>query len=115
MKGEFEKAAALDSTYIAPHEGLLRFYLAAPGFLGGSVDRARMEADAITKLNTWRGGLAHSNVAFAAKDTAALIQANEKLIAEYPDSITPYFTLFNVQLAKRQWARRGRRSTGSRS
>ena len=103
VKGEFEKAAALDPTYIAPHEGLLRFYLAAPGFLGGSVDRARMEADAIMQLNTWRGGLAHSNVAFAAKDTAGLIQANEKLAAEYPDSITPYFTLFNVQLAQRQW------------
>ena len=30
--------------------------------------------------------------------------ANEKLIAEYPDSVTPYFTLFNVQLVRRQWA-----------
>ena len=104
VKGEFEKAAQLDPTYIAPREGLLRFYIAAPGFLGGSVDRARMEADAIMKLNTWRGGLAHSNVALAAKDTAALVTANEKLVAEYPDSVTPYFSLFNVQLVRRQWA-----------
>jgi tetratricopeptide repeat protein len=104
VKGEFEKAAALDPTYIAPHEGLLRFYLAAPGFLGGSVDRARGEAEAIMKINSFRGGLAHANVAFAAKDTAGVIRAHEKLIAEYPDSATSYFTLLNVQLVRKQWA-----------
>ncbi len=104
VKGEFEKAASLDPTYIAPHEGLLRFYIAAPGFLGGSIDRARGEAEAITKINAYRGGLAHANVAFAAKDTVGLIKAHEKLIADFPDSTTSYFTLLNVQLVRRQWA-----------
>jgi tetratricopeptide (TPR) repeat protein len=104
VKGEFEKAAALDPTYIAPHEGLLRFYLAAPGFLGGSVDRARGEAEAITKINAFRGGLAHANVAFAARDTMGVIRAHEKLIADFPDSTTSYFTLLNVQLVRHQWA-----------
>ena len=104
VKGEFEKAAALDPTYIAPHEGLLRYYLAAPSFLGGGVDRAREEAAKITAINAYRGGLAHANVAFAAKDTVALLAAHERLVAEYPDSAASYIAVVNVQLARKQWA-----------
>jgi tetratricopeptide (TPR) repeat protein len=103
-KGEFERAVALDSTYVAPREGLLRYYLAAPGFLGGSVDKAREQAAAIAKLNPYRGAMAHGNVAFAAKDTAGFIRANEELVTAYPDSAGPYLTLMNVQLTRKQWA-----------
>jgi tetratricopeptide (TPR) repeat protein len=103
-KGEFERAVALDSSYIAPREGLLRYYLAAPGFLGGSTDNARLQAAAIAKLNPYRGGIAHANVAFAAKDTAGLIRAHEELVVQFPDSATPYLALLNVQVVRKQWA-----------
>ena len=103
-KGEFEKAVSLDSSYVAPREGLLRYYLAAPGFLGGSVDNARLQAVAIAKINPYRGGLAHANVALAAKDTAGLIRAHEGLAAQFPDSATPYLALFNVHIVRKQWA-----------
>jgi tetratricopeptide (TPR) repeat protein len=102
-KGEFEKAVALDSSYIAPREGLLRYYLAAPGFLGGSIDNARLQATAIAKLSPYRGGIAHANVAFAAKDTAGLIRAHEELVVQFPDSATPYLALLNVQVTRKQW------------
>jgi tetratricopeptide (TPR) repeat protein len=95
---------ALDSTYVPAREGLLRYYVAAPGVLGGSLDRAREQADAIGKLNPYRGGLAHANVAVAAKDTAALIRAHESLVAQFPDSVAPHFALYNVHLARRQYA-----------
>ena len=103
-KGEFEKAVALDPTYVAPREGLLRYYLAAPGFLGGSIDNARLQAVEIAKLNPYRGGMAHANVAFAARDTAGLIRAHEGLVAQFPDSTAPYLALLNAQLTRRQWA-----------
>ena len=103
-KGEFEKAVALDSTYVPPREGLLRYYLAAPGFLGGSIDHARKQAVEITKLNPYRGGISHAHVAFAAKDTAALIRAHEGLLEHFSDSLTPHLTLINVQVARKQWA-----------
>jgi tetratricopeptide (TPR) repeat protein len=102
-KGEFENAVALDSTYVSPREGLLRYYLAAPGFLGGGIEHARKQAAEITKLNPYRGGIAHANVAFAARDTAGLIRAHEGLTAQFPDSTAPYFVLLNVQLTRRQW------------
>jgi predicted Zn-dependent protease len=103
-KGEFERAVALDSGYIAPREGLLRYYLAAPGFLGGSTDRAREQAEAIAKLNAYRGAMAHGNVAVAAKDTAALIRVHEGLVASHPDSASSYLVLFNIQLVRKQYA-----------
>jgi len=102
-KGEFERAVALDPNYVQPREGLLRYYLAAPGFLGGSIDKARLQAVEIAKLDPYRGGMAHANVAFAAKDTAGLIRAHEGLVAQFPDSAAPYLTLLNVQLARKQW------------
>ncbi|HEX6316582.1 MAG TPA: hypothetical protein VFZ73_17040 [Gemmatimonadaceae bacterium] len=103
-KGEFERAIALDSSYVAAREGLLRYYLAAPGFLGGSIDQARVQAGHIARLAPYRGGLAHANVALAAKDTAGVIQAHEGLVAQFPDSLTPYLALVNVQLARKQFA-----------
>ena len=103
-KGEFERAIALDSTYVPAREGLLRYYLAAPGFLGGSIDNARKQAVEIAKLNPYRGGISHANVAFAAKDTAAVIRAHEGLVAQFPDSLTPHITLINVQLTRKQWS-----------
>jgi predicted Zn-dependent protease len=102
-KGEFEKAVSLDSAYIAPREGLLRYYLAAPGFLGGSSDKAREQAVAIARLNPYRGAMAHANVLFAARDTAGLIRVHEELLVSHPDSVSSYFTLMNVQLARKQW------------
>jgi hypothetical protein len=74
-KGEFEKAVALDSAYVSPREGLVRYYLAAPRFVGGGIDRARQQAEEIAKLNPYRGGMAYANVAFAARDTLGLIRA----------------------------------------
>jgi tetratricopeptide (TPR) repeat protein len=103
-KGEFEKAVALDSAYVSPREGLVRYYLAAPRFVGGGIDRARQQAEEIAKLNPYRGGLAHANVAFAAKDTLGLIRVHEELIDQFPDSIASYFALVNVQLTRKQWA-----------
>ena len=103
-KGEFERAVALDSAYVPAREGLLRYYIAAPGFLGGSVDRAREQAAVIARLNPYRGIMANANIAVAAKDTAALIRLHEEGANAFPDSTTSYMVLYNVQMARKQWA-----------
>jgi tetratricopeptide (TPR) repeat protein len=102
-RAEFERALELDSTYVAAREGLLRYYLAAPGVFGGSVERAREQALAIARLNPYRGGLAHASVAQAVKDTAALIRAHEELAVQFPDSATPWLVLANVHAVRRDW------------
>ena len=55
MKNAWEKAVSLDPSYIEPRESLIQFYLQAPGFMGGSVDKAKEMANQIVKLNVARG------------------------------------------------------------
>lgn len=102
-KGEFDRAVALDSTYVPAREGLLRYYLAAPGFLGGSIAKARVQAAEIMKLNPYRGGVSLGYVAVATKDTSGLLRAHEELVAQFPDSATPHLVLIQVQAARKQW------------
>ncbi|HEX7939558.1 MAG TPA: tetratricopeptide repeat protein, partial [Gemmatimonadaceae bacterium] len=40
VKAEFERAVALDPTLIDARDGLISFYQQAPGFMGGSTDKA---------------------------------------------------------------------------
>jgi len=104
-KGEFEKAIELDPTYIAPREGLLRYFLVAPGVFGGSIDRAKEQAEAITRINAYRGGLAQANVAMATHDTAGVIAAHEGLARQYPDSTVPLLSLATIHLSMHQWGK----------
>lgn len=54
-KGEFEKAVELDSTKTDARFGLLRYYLMAPGIMGGSVEKARVQAETIRSLDVILG------------------------------------------------------------
>lgn len=55
MRSEWEKAVALKPDYIDPRESLVQYYLQAPGFLGGGVDKAEATAKEIMKINAARG------------------------------------------------------------
>jgi tetratricopeptide (TPR) repeat protein len=102
-KGEFEKAIELDSSYVPAREGLLRYYLAAPSMFGGSVDKAREQADVIARLNPYRGGLAHVSVAQAGRDTATIIRIHEGLAAQFPDSAASHLSLASYYGARKEW------------
>src|SRR4051812_21188376 len=41
IKSEFEKAVALDPNLVDARHGLIQFYSQAPGFMGGSMDKAK--------------------------------------------------------------------------
>lgn len=62
MKNAWESAMALDPTYVEPRESLVQFYLQAPGFMGGSVDKAKEMARQIMKQNAARGHLQMGNI-----------------------------------------------------
>lgn len=62
IKGEFEKTVALDPKNMDAHWGLISFYTEAPGFMGGSYDKALLKAAAIQKLNEGDGQRAYGMV-----------------------------------------------------
>jgi tetratricopeptide (TPR) repeat protein len=51
IKEEYEKTVALKEDFVDAHWGLVSFYIEAPGFMGGSFDKARAEAKIIAKYN----------------------------------------------------------------
>jgi tetratricopeptide (TPR) repeat protein len=62
IKEEFEKTVALDPKNMDAHWGLISFYTEAPGFMGGSFEKAIAEAAAIQKLNEADGHRAYGLV-----------------------------------------------------
>jgi len=103
-KAEFERAAALAPDYVDAREGLVEYYLAAPGILGGSKDKARAEAAEIAKRNPFRGGVLGVTIALRTNDTTAAIRGYEALIAANPDSVGLYGSLATLLGAQRRWS-----------
>jgi tetratricopeptide (TPR) repeat protein len=102
-KAEFERAAALAPDYLDAREGLVEYYLQAPGILGGSKDKARAEAAEIGKRDPYRGGNLAITIALRTNDTTAAIRGYDSLIAAYPDSAGLYASLATLHGAQRRW------------
>jgi len=54
---EFERTIELDSTHISAHIGVANFYLRAPSFMGGDIDKAQKESKILLKLSEKHGRL----------------------------------------------------------
>jgi Putative Zn-dependent protease, contains TPR repeats len=80
MKDEYEKAIALNPKYVDARFGLVTFYAAAPGFMGGSNDKALEQAKAIKAIDPILG---HRAYAFAYLQQ----QKPELAKKEYTDAI----------------------------
>ncbi len=52
------KAVELDPNSLPAHEGLLKFYIGAPGIVGGSISKAKLRAKLIAELDSAAGSLA---------------------------------------------------------
>lgn len=102
IKAEFERAVALDPELLDARDGLIQFYLMAPGVMGGSAAKAREQQREIAKRSAFRGQLAAAAVAWADKDTAGTERALRAAIAAEPDSARTA-----ISLAQRQagWGR----------
>ena len=60
VKEEFEQAVALNPGYVDARYGLVEFYAAAPGFMGGSFDKALDQAKAIKVIDPIAGHRAYA-------------------------------------------------------
>ena len=59
----FEKAVGCDPTHVAAHWDLMRYYIEAPGFVGGSRKKAEEQAAIITRLDPAEGQKARQFIA----------------------------------------------------
>ena len=96
IRGEFETAVSLAPDNVEARSDLLQYYVVAPGFMGGSIDKARVQAKEIARRNPLRGRLAHAVLHERAHDSAGAEQEYLAAVAESPDSAVAYYALGNM-------------------
>ncbi len=82
----YKKAAQLEPEMISYRQGLMGFYLAAPGIVGGDKELAMVEAKAIAELDQMMGIVAIANVYQATGLHQKLKELYENAQESFPDN-----------------------------
>lgn len=70
MKNAWERAIALDPKNIDARTSLIQYYTQAPGFMGGSIEKAKEVANQIIKLKPAEGHRQMGNIYMSEKNSA---------------------------------------------
>ena len=92
-KSEFERASALDPANLDAREDLISYYLEAPGFMGGSVEKAKEQANEIRKRGALRGVLAGARITEDQKDLPGAEREYQSAMRLAPDSLNVRYAL----------------------
>lgn len=105
IKNAFLKASELDPSNVEARMALYNYYVMAPGFMGGSTEKAFEQASAIVKLEAFRGYLLLANYYNRVKkDTAEAEQQIRKAIAAAPERGNGYKQLGYLYMNTRRFA-----------
>jgi tetratricopeptide (TPR) repeat protein len=96
MKAAWEKAVELDPKITGARLSLIQYYLQAPGFMGGSVDKAIETAKQIVKLDA---GLGHRQLGIIYEREKKIAEAEKEYLAmvasdaKYQSQLINFYTL----------------------
>src|SRR4030095_8067002 len=82
----FEKAVEIDPSSFEAREARTEYLMNAPGIAGGSIDKARAEANVAKRVSPVRGGLLVGRVEEKAGKTGVAEAEYRALITSFPDS-----------------------------
>jgi tetratricopeptide (TPR) repeat protein len=102
-KAELDKAVRLDPNNLRAREDLAEYYLRSPEFLGGSLDKARLEAEAVRKIDPVAGRMILANIYFARKDPERAEQEYKTAIQEVPNDNRPRIALGFLYQSQQRW------------
>jgi tetratricopeptide (TPR) repeat protein len=100
MKKAWENAIALDAKNLDARTSLIQYYLQAPGFMGGSVDKAKEVAAQIIKLKPAEGHRQMGNVYLHEKKVA---EAEKEFVEMSKADPTYVSALANFYLGQKQF------------
>lgn len=102
-KAAFEKAVELDANNLDAREGLLQYYMQAPGIMGGSMEKAWEQTEELSKRDAWRGQLAKADYHNHEENFEAAAQAYRGAIDADPTKVGPYYSLENIYQRQEQF------------
>ena len=85
-QAEYERAVALDPNSIDARLGLIDFYSIAPGFMGGSMEKALQQAAEVKKRDAWQGHRAAARVYLRDKKPDLARKEMQDSVREQPNS-----------------------------
>lgn len=92
-RAAYEKAVELDPKNLNARISLLNFYAAAPGLVGGGMDKAYAQAAEIKRIDTARGHVVYAQLYSTEKKFAEAFAALEAALLLHPDD---YMLLFQI-------------------
>lgn len=92
-RNALETALSLDPDNLDVRDDLIIYYSRAPGFVGGSKQKAREMLLEIQKRNAYRGSLAAATLCSGDKDIACAERELTGMVTRYPDSAAVYAVL----------------------
>jgi tetratricopeptide (TPR) repeat protein len=81
VKKAFEKAVELNPKLLEAHVGLAQYYWKAPGIMGGDMEKAWKEADAVIQLDEIRGRSFKAGILVSEKKNAEAMQEIKTMTA----------------------------------
>jgi tetratricopeptide (TPR) repeat protein len=102
-KAAYEKAVALDPANLEARSDLIQYYLLAPGFLGGSVEKAKEQAAEIRRRDALRGVEAFVTVHLHQKNFAAAERETREAIQRTPAEPRLHLLLAGIYLNQEKW------------
>lgn len=93
IKNEFETAARLDPKNIQARWMLVNYYIRAPKFMGGDIEKGKSVADEIMKLNSAEGNSAWGTIWKSEKRNDLAEKNYQAAVTMAPDSIQYYIAL----------------------
>jgi tetratricopeptide (TPR) repeat protein len=85
VKRQGLKSIELDPRHIEARNGMIQFYTAAPGIMGGSKEEAREQAAEVARLDPYQGELSWALIASSERNSAELEKRYKAALALNPD------------------------------
>jgi tetratricopeptide (TPR) repeat protein len=102
-KAEFEKAVELDPNLIDARFALIDYYTMAPGFMGGSQEKALQQAAEIKKRDGIQGHRAYGRIYLRDKKQDLARKEYVDMVRENPNSAKAHYYLANFLLREKNY------------
>jgi tetratricopeptide (TPR) repeat protein len=104
IREEFEKAVQLDPNFLDARFALIDFYTVAPGFMGGSMEKAMKEAGEIKKRDNLEGHRAYARIYARQKKVDLARKEFVDAVRDNPSSARAHYLLGGFYINDKNWA-----------